>query len=42
MITSSVFLLVMGFLTRALVAGLFETVRVVDTHRAKNKRLIQK
>jgi hypothetical protein len=39
---SMVFLFAMGFLTCALVAGLFQTVSVVVTRRAKGKRSTQK
>ncbi|MFO0700672.1 MAG: hypothetical protein U0236_15720 [Nitrospira sp.] len=39
---SMVFLFAMGFLTCALVAGLFQTVNVAVARRTKNKRSTQK
>ena len=39
---SIVFLFAMGFLTCALVAGLFQTVSVVVTRRAKDKWSVRK
>jgi len=38
---SLVFLFAMGFLTCALVAGLFQTVSVAVTRRAKDRRSAQ-
>lgn len=39
---SIVFLFAMGFLTCALVAGLFQTLSVAVTRRAKDRRSMQK